>query len=73
MTPETAAIAIRDLVKAMRKRLEDAARVAKAGHACAAAGSVESGFEIVSDLGQNLRDAKKLLEAVLGVSRCAKS
>jgi len=70
MTPETAATAITDLVKMMRQRLEDAARVAKAGHACAAAGSTEKGLEIVDELGQDLRDAKAMLEAMLGVSRC---
>jgi hypothetical protein len=73
MTPETAATAITDLVKMMRRRLEDAARVATAGHACAAAGSPEKGLEIVEELGQDLRDATKMLEAVLGVSRCIKS
>jgi hypothetical protein len=73
MTPETAAVAINDLVRAMRKRLEQAAHVAKAAHACAAIGSPEKGIEIVSDLGQDLRDAKKMLEGTLAISRCSKS
>jgi hypothetical protein len=73
MTPETADTAIKDLVKAMRKRLEQAAHVVKAAHACAVAGSSEKGIEIVSDLGQDLRDAKKMLEGVVAVSKCAKS
>jgi hypothetical protein len=72
MTPETAEIAIKDLVKAMRKRLEQAAQMAKAGHACAVAGSPEKGIEIALDLGQDLRDAKKLLEAILAVSKLSK-
>jgi hypothetical protein len=72
MTPEIAATAITDLVKLMRQRLDDAARVAKAAHACAAAGSPEKAIEIVDELGQDLHDAKAMLDAVLGVSRAAK-
>jgi hypothetical protein len=73
MTPETGEIVIKDLVKGMRKRLEQAAHVAKAAHACAVAGSPEKGIEIVSDLGQDLREADKLLGATLAVSRISKS
>jgi hypothetical protein len=73
MTPETAEIVIKDLVKGMRKRLEQAAHMAKAAHACAASGSPEKGIEIVLDLGQNLREADKLLGATLAVSRISKS
>ena len=73
MTPETAEIVIKDLVKEIRKRLEQAAHVARAGHTCATAGSPEKGIEIVLDLGQDLRDAEKLLGATLAVSRCGKS
>jgi hypothetical protein len=73
MTPETAAAATKDLLKMMRERLEGAARVAKAAHACAAAGSAEQALEIVDELGQDLRDASKMLDAALGVRRCAKS
>jgi hypothetical protein len=73
MTPEIAVAAITDLVKEMREQLEQAARVAKAGHACAAAGSPEKGLEIVDDLRQDLRDARKMLDAMLGVSRCSRS
>jgi uncharacterized protein YdeI (YjbR/CyaY-like superfamily) len=72
MTPETAAAAITDLVKMMRQRLQDAARVAKAGHACAAAGSAEKALEIVDELGQDLLEANNMLAAVLGVSHAAK-
>lgn len=70
MTPEIAATAITDLIKMMRERLEAAARLARAAHACAAAGSPEQGLEIVDGLGQTLRDASKMLDAALGVSRC---
>jgi hypothetical protein len=73
MTPETAEIVIKDLVKGMRKRLEQAAHMAKAAHACAASGSPEKGIEIVLDLGQDLREADKLLGATLAVSRISKS
>jgi hypothetical protein len=73
MTPETADITIKDLVKGIRKRLEQAANVAKAGHACAMAGSPEKGIEIILDLGQDLREANKFLEGTLAISRCAKS
>jgi hypothetical protein len=36
------------------------------------AGSPEKGIEIALDLGQDLRDAKKLLEAILAVSKLSK-
>ena len=54
-------------------KLEQAAHLAKAAHACAMAGSPEKGIEIVSDLGQDLRDANKLPEGTLAVSRISKS
>jgi len=73
MTPEIAEIVIKDLVKGMRKKLEQAAHLAKAAHGCAMAGSPDKGIEIVSDLGQDLRDANKLLEGTLAVSRISKS
>jgi hypothetical protein len=73
MTPETAGIVIKDLVKGMRKRLEQAAHMAKAAHACASSGSPKKGVEIVLDLGQSLREADKLLGAILAVSRIPKS
>jgi tellurite resistance protein len=73
MTPETAEIMIKDLVKGMRKRLEQAAHMAKAAHACAASGSPEKGIEIVLDLGQDLREAENLLGAALAVNRISKS
>ncbi|MEA2875549.1 MAG: hypothetical protein QOF14_745 [Hyphomicrobiales bacterium] len=73
MTPETAEIVIKDLVRGMRKQLEHTAHIVKAAHACAMAGSPEKGIEIVSDLGQDLREVNKLLEATLAVSRISKS
>jgi hypothetical protein len=73
MTPETADSAIKALIKGIRKSLEQAAHVAKAAHACAAAGSPDKGIEIVLGLGQDLRDAKKFLDGTLAISRCAKS
>jgi hypothetical protein len=73
MTPETAAIAIKDLVNGLRKRLEQAAHLAKADHGGAAAGSPGKGSEIALDLGQNLREADKLLGATLAVSGTSKS
>ena len=47
--------------------------MAKAAHACAASGSPAKGIEIVLDLGQDLREADKLLGATLAVSRISKS
>ena len=69
MTPEVAEIVIRTLVEGMRKRLEQAAHLAKAAHACAADGSPERGIEIVLDLGKGLLEAEKLLEATLAIHR----
>jgi hypothetical protein len=57
----------------MRRQLEQAAHIVKAAHACAMAGSPEKAIEIVSDLGQDLREVNKLLEATLAVSRISKS
>ena len=73
MTPETAEIVIEDVVKGMRRRLEQAAHIAKAAHACAVAGSPEKGIEIVSDLDENLREVDKLLGATLAVRRISRS
>jgi len=71
MNPETADALIKDLVKVLRARLETAASVAKAGHACAQAGSPERAIEIVIDLGDDLHEAKRLFEAA-AVARCSK-
>ena len=73
MTPETAEIVIKDLVKEMRRRLEQSAHIAKAAHACAVAGSPEKGIEIVSDLDEDLHEVDKLLGATLAVRRISKS
>jgi len=72
MNPETAAALIKDLVKAVRTRLETAASIAKAGHACAQAGSPERAIEIVIDLGDDLHEAKRLFEAAAAVARCSR-
>lgn len=72
MTPEIADAATKEFIKMMRERLEGAVRVAKAAHACAAAGSPEQGLQIVDELGQDLRDADKMLTVALGISRCTK-
>jgi hypothetical protein len=57
MDVETAAPIITDLVKALRARLETIASVAKAGHACAEAGSPYRAIEIVIELGDDLHEA----------------
>jgi hypothetical protein len=72
MKAETADEFIKDLVKRLRARLATVASVAKAGHACAQAGSPERAIEIVIDLGDDLHDAKRLFEATLAVARCSK-
>jgi hypothetical protein len=68
MDVETAAPIITDLVKALRARLETIASVAKAGHACAEAGSPYRAIEIVIELGDDLHEAKRLFDAALAVS-----
>ena len=72
MNSETADAFIKHLVKALRARLDTAASVAKAGHACAQAGSPERAIEIVIDLGDDLHEAKRLFEAAAAVARCSK-
>lgn len=72
MNVETAAPIIKDLVKALRARLETLASVAKAGHTCAEAGSPHRAIEIVIELGDDLHEATRLFDAALTVSRRTK-
>ena len=72
MDADNADALITDLLKALRARLETAASIAKAGYACAQAGSPERAIEIVIDLGDDLHEAKRLFEAAAAVVRCSK-
>ena len=57
----------------MRARLETASSVAKAGHACAQAGSPERAIDIIIELGDDLHEAKRLFDATLAVSQRSKA
>jgi hypothetical protein len=73
MNPGTAGTVIQALVKEMRATLETAASVAKAGHACAQAGSPERAVDIIIELGDDLHEAKRLFDATLAVSQRSKT
>ena len=68
MDPNVAHLAITDLVKQIRRRLETVASVAKAGAACAEAGSPGRAVDIVIELGDDLHEIGRLFEAALAIS-----
>ena len=72
MDPQAADTLIKDLIKAMRQHLETAASVAKAGAACAEAGSPGRAVDIVIELGDDLHEVNRLLGTVLAVKQYAK-
>jgi hypothetical protein len=72
MDPQAADTLIKDLIKAMRQHLETAASVAKAGAACAEAGSPARAVDIVIELGDDLHEINRLFGAILAVNQYAK-
>lgn len=71
MAPETADAAIRDFIKEIRTRLDQAAAVARAAEACVEAGSPEQAVTIVLDVEQQLYEATTLLNAASLINRLA--
>jgi hypothetical protein len=65
-------VVIKEFVTLIRKCLEAASGIARAAHLCAQAGSVEKAIEIAQDLSDDLREAKRVFEATLTVSRYSK-
>jgi hypothetical protein len=68
MDPNVAHLAITDLVKRIRRHLETAASVAKAGAACAEAGSPGRAVDIVIELGDDLHEIDRLFAAALAIT-----
>ena len=64
---------IRDFLKDIRGRLDEAATVAKAAEACADAGNVGKAVEIALDAEQSLYEATTLLNAASLIKRLGKS
>jgi hypothetical protein len=68
MDPSVAHLAITDLVRRIRRHLETVASVAKAGVACAEAGSPGRAVGIVIELGEDLHEIDRLFGAALAIS-----
>jgi hypothetical protein len=62
MTPEAANIAIKECLKAIRERLEEAAAIAKAADACAQAGTPDKAVTIVLDVEQMVYEVDTFLK-----------
>ena len=73
MSPEMADIAIPTFLKCIRERLEEATGIAKAAEACAQAGNLEKGVEIMLDVEMLIYEASTLLNGASLINRCAKS
>lgn len=72
MTPNTAETVIKEFVTLIRKRLEAAAGIAKAAHVCAQTGNAEQAVEIADNIGEELREANRILGAALTVRHYSK-
>jgi hypothetical protein len=73
MDPNAVDLVTKDLITAMRRRLETVASVAKAGSVCAEAGRPARAVEIVIELGEDLHEVNRLFEAALAVSHSKES
>lgn len=73
MTPEAADIAIKECLKAIRERLEQAAAIAKAADACAQAGNPDKAVTTVLDVEQLVYEVNTFLNAASLMNRCSSS
>jgi hypothetical protein len=73
MTPEAAETAIRECLKAIRSRLEQALSIAKAAVACAEAGNPDKAVTIVLDVEQLIYEVNTFLNAASLMNRCSGS
>ena len=73
MDPATLEITIKVYLKEMRERLDHAASIARAAQACADAGNVEKGVEIVLDVEQLIYEVNTLLNAASLIYRINKT
>jgi hypothetical protein len=60
---------IRVLLSEIHRRLDDAARIAKAAEACASAGSVAEGVSVSMDIEQLIYEAGRLQDAASLLNR----
>ncbi len=63
--------AIKVLLSEIHRRLDDAARIAKAAEACALAGSVVEGVSVSMDIEQLIYEAGRLQDAASLLNRLA--
>jgi hypothetical protein len=64
-------IAAKVLLGEIHRRLDDAARIAKAAEACASAGSVAEGVSVSMDIEQLIYEAGRLQDAASLLNRLA--
>jgi hypothetical protein len=62
---------IKVLLSEIHRRLDDAARIAKAAEACALAGSVVEGVSVSMDIEQRIYEAGRLQDAASLLNRLA--
>ena len=65
--------AIRTCLTEARKKLDDAARIARAAEACAEAGSIDEGVRISMDAEQLIYEAGRLHDAASLMNRLSES
>lgn len=71
METPIAEFAVKTFLKELRRRLDEAARVARAAEACADIGNTDKAVEIVLDIEQPIYEAGKLLDAASLINRLA--
>jgi hypothetical protein len=72
MDANTVQITVKTYLDQMRRRLDEAASIATAAHACADAGNVEKGIEIALDVEQLLYEVNTFLNAASLINRISK-
>jgi hypothetical protein len=70
MDAQNVKFSIDDMLKSMRKRLEEASAIAKAATTCAEAGNQEQAILIALDIEQLVYEVNTLLNAASLINRC---
>ena len=73
MDLHTVEVTLKFYLREMRERLERAASIAKAAEACANAGNVEKGIEVVLDVEQPIYEVNTFLNAASMIHRIGKT
>jgi hypothetical protein len=73
MDTHTAQIAIQAYLAEIRRRLDEAAGIAKAAQACADAGNIDKGVEIALDVEQLAYEVNTILNAASLINRISKT